>query len=47
MSAVLYLEAGCDTQPFEVGCGEKICPCEQICIRGVFDLQDYNTLSVL
>ncbi len=46
MSDLMHIEAWCDTHTFKLGCGEKICPAEQFCIRGVFDLQDYDTLWV-
>ena len=44
MSAVMYLEARCDTQTFELAVMQKICPSGQFCIWGAVDLQDYDNL---
>ena len=40
MSAVMYLEAVCDTQTFKLAVVQKICPSKQFGCRDGFDLQD-------
>ena len=46
MSAVLYLEAGCDTHTFELVVMQKICFDSGWGSKGAFGLQDYDTMSV-
>ncbi len=43
----MYCSACLDTQTFELAVTGKNFPSEQFCIRSVFDLQDYDNMSVL
>ena len=44
MSDVMHLEAGCDTQTFELAVMQKICFDSGWGSKGAFGLQDYDNL---